>query len=145
MGGDGEGILGIRSAFEAQAALDQIDGPPRGHAYAALRGDLDKRAVVERDGKRLLRSGGDLVGVPDVLPGLVGARGRRDSSRAVRRSLGAGGDLPEYQGDNADDRRVREGDPVQLTFRSARGNLVSDPPTPVTLISDSPYRSLRAR
>jgi hypothetical protein len=31
---------------------------------------------------------------------------------------------------------VREGDPVQLTFRAARGNLVSDPPTPVTLIPE---------
>lgn len=47
--------------------------------------------------------------------------------------------------DVTDHRRVREGAPVQLTFRSARGNLISDPPTPVTLISDKPYRSVRAR
>jgi alanine racemase len=38
--------------------------------------------------------------------------------------------------DVTDHRPIREGDPVQLTFRSARGNLVSDTPTPVTLIPD---------
>ncbi len=35
--------------------------------------------------------------------------------------------------DVTDHRPVKEGDAVNLTFRSARGNLVSDPPTPVTL------------
>jgi alanine racemase len=42
--------------------------------------------------------------------------------------------------DVTDHRRVREGAPVQITFRSARGNLVSDPPTPVTLIPAAPPR-----
>lgn len=36
--------------------------------------------------------------------------------------------------DVTDHGRLREGAPVQITFRSARGNLVSDPPTPVTIL-----------
>ena len=40
--------------------------------------------------------------------------------------------------DVTDHAPVREGTSVQLTFRSARGNLISDPPTPVTLISNTP-------
>ncbi len=36
---------------------------------------------------------------------------------------------------------IREGDPVQLTFHSPRGNLVSDPPTPVTLIPATPSQA----
>ena len=34
---------------------------------------------------------------------------------------------------------LTEGAPVQITFRSPRGNLVSDPPTPVTIL-DPPSR-----